>query len=110
MSFIEDIESAAQSGKFAQTKASSNALSMLWAKLTAGRNNDKLARILTTYDFAMLTLGYKDKPIAKFSELLTGYQASIDGHYHNDLKAVLIAEEQVKRQAERKGISIVNDR
>lgn len=106
MAFMDDIEEQAQSGAFRKS-GKSNALSMLISKLSAGRNPEKLARILVAWNTTITVLGWQDKPIANLTDFLTHYQASVDGGYHKDLKDVLIAEEVVKRQENRKGISIL---
>lgn len=111
MSFIDDVEDAAQSGHFRKNdKNKSNVLSMLFANLSAGKNNEELARLLSAWGLIISIFGWEDKPLAKLVEFVTHYQASIDGSYHKDLKDVLIAEEIVKRQSERKGISILQQR
>lgn len=76
---------------------------------SAGINNQKLAQILSAYDLFIQVMGWEKQPIAKLSNVITGYQASLGGKYHNDYKAVLIAEEIARRQAEHKGISITHD-
>ena len=77
---------------------------------SAGRNQLKLAQILTTFDFVINLLGWKDKPLADLSMFLTQYQASIDAKYHNDFKEVLIAEEVERKRSERKGVSILQQK
>lgn len=104
--FIETIE---EKLKF-RNKSGFNLGAILSTIGSAGRNPQKLAQILTSFDMCMNILGWKDKPLAKFSSILTQYQASIEGGYHKDLKDVMIAEEQERKIANRKGnsISIMN--
>lgn len=90
-------------------KAVSNANMIFWASGSAGRNPQKLAQILSTWDFVINLLGWQDKPLANLSKFLTQYQASIDAKYHDDFKEVLIAEEVERKRANRKGLSITNN-
>lgn len=101
--FIEELENNLKFSK----KSNMNSNLMFFTKGSAGRNTDKLARILTAFDMIIEILGWQDKPLAKFSNIITQYQASLDGKYHNDFKDVLIAEEIEKRREQRKGISIM---
>ena len=89
-------------------KQSSNINSIFVTRGSAGSNPLKLAQILTAFDFAMNLLGWEEKPLANFTNFLTQYQASLDTRYHDDFKAVLIAEEIERRREERKGISILS--
>lgn len=73
---------------------------------STGSNNEKLARLLSAFDFFINLMKWQDKPIARFSHIVTQYQASVDTKYHNDYKDVLVAEEIERKRAERKGISI----
>ena len=75
---------------------------------SAGNNPEKLAKILSAYDFAMHVFGWQNDDIACLSNVITQYQASLDAKYHNDFKEVLVAEEIEKKRAERKGISILS--
>lgn len=75
---------------------------------SAGNNNEKLAKILAVFDLVIKLLGWEtDSSVSSLSAIITQYQASIDAKYHDDFKAVLIAEEIAKKQSERKGISIL---
>jgi len=55
---------------------------------SAGNNGDKLARILSAYDMAMNILGW-DKSL---SNIVAGYQASVNSEYHKDHVKISIAE------------------
>lgn len=55
-----------------------------------GINNEKLAKITATWKMVMGFLGWTDE--VKMIDIVSGYQASIDGKYHNDF--VKIAELQ----------------
>lgn len=101
--FIDELENGLNFGK----KDNSNSKLMFFTKGSAGRNNDKLARILTAFDLTIEILEWQEKPLAKFSSILTGYQASLDAKYHNDYKDVLIAEEIQRKREQNKGISIM---
>lgn len=92
--------------KFRKKSDNKNNL-MFFTNGSAGRNNEKLARILTAFDLAIGILGWQNKPLAKFSTFVTQYQASIEAKYHNDFKEVLVAEEIERRKEERKGVSIL---
>jgi len=85
-----------------------NSEAIFTTKGSAGANPEKLAQILTAFDFAINILGWQDKPLANLTKFLTQYQASIDSHYHNDYKDVLVSEEIERKRAERKGISILS--
>ena len=74
---------------------------------SAGNNPEKLAKILSAYDFVMHVFGWEKENIASLSNIITQYQASLEAKYHNDFKEVLVAEEIEKKRAERKGISIL---
>lgn len=100
--FIEKIEKHLHFGDRSKNFVSS----MLRTIGSAGRNPQKLAQICTTFDLIMEILNWQDRPLAKFTQILTQYQASIDAKYHNDLKDVFIAEEIERKRAERKGLSI----
>lgn len=73
---------------------------------SAGTNNAELARILAVFDTFILLLGWQDKPLARFSHIMTQYQASVDAQYHNDYRDVLIAEAIEKKLSERKGTNL----
>ena len=88
----------------------SNATLIFTSKESAGNNPVKLAQILTAFDLFIKIMNWENKPLASFPQFLTQYQASLDAKYHNDFKDVCIAEEVERRRAERKGISILNDR
>lgn len=88
-------------------KQNSNNLTLFTTAGSAGHNPQKLAQILSVFDFNIGLLGWQDEPLANLSKFLTNYQASIDGKYHNDFKEVLVAEEIERKRAERKGISIL---
>ena len=88
-------------------KGNSHIDAIFHTKGSSGSNNEKLAQILTAFDFAMGLLGWQDKPLANLTNFLTQYQASLDTKYHNDFKEVLIAEEIERKREERKGISIL---
>lgn len=75
---------------------------------SAGNNPEKLAKILSAYDYVMCVLGWQKEDIANLSNIITQYQASLDAKYHNDFKEILVAEEIEKRRAERKGISVLS--
>lgn len=81
--------------------------SIFHTKGSAGRNNEKLSKLLSAYDMLINILKWQDKPLANLSEIITQYQASIDAKYHDDYKEVLIAEEIERRREQRKGISIL---
>lgn len=106
VNFHEKIE---QQELFRQ-KANDNTNMIFAAKGTAGRNPQKLAQILSAFDMFINIMGWEDKPLANLTTFLTSYQASIDAKYHNDFKDVLIAEEIERRKAERKGVSILQQR
>ncbi len=88
-------------------KPNNDAGAMFATKGSAGRNPQKLAQILSIFDFTINLLGWQEKPLANLSIFLTQYQASIDAKYHNDYKEVKIAEEVERKRAERKGLSIL---
>jgi len=73
---------------------------------SAGRNTQKLAQILSVFDFNIRLLGWQDKPLANLSLFLTQYQASIDAKYHNDYKEIKVSEEVERKRADRKGFTI----
>lgn len=75
---------------------------------SAGNNQTELAQVLTAFDMFIALMGWETRPLAKFPQFLTQYQASLDAKYHNDFKDVLIAEEIERKRAERKGISILS--
>lgn len=87
----------------------SSSKSIFDTKGSAGSNNQKLAQILGAYDIFIQVMGWTNKPIANLADVITGYQASLNGRYHNDYKAVLIAEEIARRQSERRGFSITQN-
>lgn len=91
-----------------RNKSNSNNLALFTATQTAGHNPQKLAQILSIFDFVIGLIGWQNKPLADLSKFLVNYQASIDGKYHNDFKDVLVAEEIERKRAERKGISILS--
>lgn len=66
---------------------------------SAGANDEKLARLLTAFDFAMSLLGWDD---VKLTNIITHYQASIDSKYHDDYKSVATIEELDSRLAKRR--------
>ena len=74
---------------------------------SAGNNPEKLAKILSAWDYFINIMGWQNDDIASLSNVITQYQASLEAKYHNDFKDVLVAEEIEKRRAERKGISIL---
>jgi len=63
-----------------------------------GANPKKLAQLLAIWDFTMSMLDWK----VDLNQIITGYQASIDTHYHNDYKAVATIEELDRRMATRR--------
>ena len=89
-------------------KSTNNSKQIFSTAGSAGSNPEKLAQILSAWDFTMIAFGWQDKPIANLSHVITQYQASLGGQYHNDYKTILIAEEIEKRRANSKGISINN--
>ena len=100
------MEKAEQEQMFRQ-KQSSNINAIFHTGGSAGSNSEKLAQILTAFDFTMNLLGWQERPLAKLTNFLTQYQASLDTQYHKDFKDVLIAEEIERKREERKGISIL---
>lgn len=87
------------------------ASNILSTKGSAGNNNEELARILSAYELFIFGMNWQEKEnYQNLPHIITQYQASLDAQYHNDYKAVLIAEEIAKRQSERRGnsISIMN--
>lgn len=64
-----------------------------------GANKKKLAQLLTVWDFTMSLLKWNDVTL---TDIVTGYQASIDAKYHTDYKAVATIEELDKRMAMRR--------
>ena len=64
-----------------------------------GANQRRLSQLCATWDFVMLQLGWSD---VKLSNIVTGYQASIDARYHNDYKAIETIEELDRRMAMRR--------
>ena len=103
-SYLEEAENQ----ELFRQKQKSSAIAIFNSSGSAGRNPQKLAQILTTFDFAMNLLGWQDRPLANLTMFLTQYQASIDAKYHNDFKEVLVAEEVERKRSERKGLSILN--
>lgn len=65
---------------------------------SAGASNTDLARLLVAFDFAMSLLGWD----VKLTDIVTGYQASIDAKYHDDYKAVATIEELDQRLLKRR--------
>ena len=70
---------------------------------SAGNNNQDLARIMFGLHYAYSVLGWDDH---KIIDLATGYQASVDGKYHDDYKAVANTEEVDERFAKRRASSM----
>jgi len=68
-----------------------------------GSNNDELAQILAVYDYAMKDLGWENN----LSDIVSGYQASVDAKSHDDYKEVATIEELDRRMAMRR--SMVNN-
>ena len=101
-------EKAEEQELFRRNNNSGNQQNMiLQTSGSAGNNSEKLARILSAFDIFIVVMKYEEKPIAKLSGIISQYQGSVDAQYHNDLKAILIAEEIERRRSERKGISIL---
>ncbi len=100
------LEKAEETELFRQ-KLKDNSTLIFNAAGSAGRNPEKLARILSAFDLIIGIFGWEDKPLANLTQFVTGYQASIDAKYHNDFKEIQIAEEVERKRAERKGLSIV---
>jgi len=71
---------------------------------SAGANNERLARLLIAFDFAMSILGWDDVTL---TGIVTNYQASIDAKYHDDYKAVATIEELDRRMAMRRSSSLL---
>lgn len=101
--FMEEVEHQ----QMFRSRKSDNSMYLFQASGSSGRNPQKLAQILTAYDFLINTLKWQLKPIANLTKFLTQYQASVDAKYHDDYKDVQIAEEIERRREERKGISIL---
>lgn len=99
------LENAEEEQLFRQ-KSKDNSGLIFASSGSAGRNPEKLAKILVTFDFVINLLGWQNKPLANLSQFLTSYQASIDAKYHNDFKEIQIAEEEERKRANRKGLSI----
>lgn len=70
-----------------------------------GANKKRLAQLCATWDYVMHTLEWNET----LTEIVTGYQASIDTHYHNDYKAVATIEELDKRLAMRRSAAYKQD-
>lgn len=102
-SYAEEVE---EQLKFKSKGQGISLLHMFGTLGSQGKNPEKLAQILSVFDFNMKLLGWEDKPLAKLSNFLTQYQASIDGSYHKDYKDVLISEEIERKRSERKGFSV----
>lgn len=103
--FAEDAEQREMFRR--KNDGSASILNIFRTNGSAGNNNEKLARILAAFDTFIKTMKWEKKPLAKFSETIAQYQASVNGKYHNDYKDILIAEEIERRRAERKDISIL---
>ena len=96
-------------------KDSDNANRIFDTRGSSGNNPEKLARILASWDLFINIMGWNtkdkngnnDKPLANLTGFLAQYQGSVDTAYHNDYKDIQIAQEVVRRQTERKGISIL---
>lgn len=104
---MENFQERAEKMEMFRRKSDNSSSMMFHTVGSSGNNPLRLAQILSVFDFVIHTLGWSEKPIAKFTTFLTQYQASLDAKYHNDYKDVLIAEEIERRRAERKGISIL---
>ena len=70
---------------------------------SAGANNEKLARILIAWDFAMNVLHWN----ISLTDLLTKYQASVGAKYHDDYTKVATTEELDYRLAKRRAGSLL---
>ena len=71
-----------------------------------GANPKRLAQLCSVWDFTMSLLGWED---VKLTDIITGYQASIDGRYHDDYKAVATIEELDRRMAMRRASAYKGD-
>lgn len=65
-----------------------------------GANKKKLAQLCATWDYVMSLLGWDET----LSEIVTGYQASINARYHTDYKDVATIEELDRRIANRRSM------
>lgn len=75
-------------------------------KGSEGYNQEELSRILATHDIVINVLGWQNEPENKLSHIVSQYQASLDGKYHNDYIRALIADEINERKVNSKGSSI----
>lgn len=103
-SFLEK----AEEGELFRQKIRDNSTLIFASQGSAGRNPEKLAKILSAFDLVINIFGWQEKPLANLTSFLTQYQASVDAKYHNDFKDVQVAEEIERKRAERKGLSIIN--
>jgi len=69
---------------------------------SAGNNNERLARLLTAWDFAISILKWDDVTL---TNIVVNYQASVDAKYHDDYKSVATIEELDRRMALRRSMS-----
>ena len=79
---------------------------------STGANSVKLARLVSTFDFVMNVLGWDNKlendkkeivsmPVL-LTDIIVANQASIDARYHDDYKAIAIAEEIDRKRQDRR--------
>lgn len=72
-------------------------------KGSAGKNPERLTKLLTTWDFVVNLLGWQDKPLANLSMIVTQYQASNDTRsYHDDYVEIEKADEALNKQSRRR--------
>lgn len=84
---------------------------------SSGANSKRLAQLVSVFDYVMSLLewditidneGNVTKKPVMLTTIIIANQASIDARYHNDYKAIAIAEEIDRKRSERKenGVSL----
>lgn len=98
MTFAEEIE--AKKDLFSNKESHEDMAKHIFdSKGSHGNNNERLAKLLVTWDFCMGLLKWND---VKLTDIVTDYQASVNTKYHNDYKAIKTIEELDKKLALRR--------